>query len=111
MGSGFQILLPLSIACYFFVTRQHFSGAVCLMWVGQNLLNVSVYAGDAIAMQLPLLGGDGVMHDWNYLLTTLGMLKFTPEVASVLFLLGIITIGAGIVLAFFFATRGAGRSR
>jgi hypothetical protein len=58
MGSGFQVLLPLGIALYFFYTRQNLSGTICLMWVGQNLINVSVYAGDSIVMQLPLLGGE-----------------------------------------------------
>ena len=74
MGSGFQVLLPLSIAGYFFYTRQRYAGAITLMWVGQNLINVSVYAGDAISMNLPLLGGDSVIHDWNWLLSTLGIL-------------------------------------
>ncbi len=103
MGSGFQILLPLSIALYFFYTCQQFSGAICLMWVGQNLLNVSVYAGDSMAMQLPLLGGDSVIHDWNYLLSTLHILSWTPEVAAVIYMLGILTTGLGIVLSFMFA--------
>ncbi len=102
MGSGFQVLLPLSIALYFFYTRQRFSGAITLMWVGQNLINVSIYAGDAIVMQLPLLGGDSVIHDWNYLLTTMNILRYAPEVASTLDTLGYCTIGAGIVLTFCF---------
>ena len=103
MGSGFQVLLPLSIAIYFFATRQHLSGAICLMWTGQNLINVSIYAGDSIAMQLPLLGGDGSFHDWNYLLTTLHILNRTPEVAATFYALGIASICLGIALSFFFA--------
>lgn len=105
MGSGFQILLPLFIASYFFYTEQRLSGAVCLMWVGQNLINVSVYAGDAIAMRLPLLGGDSVIHDWNYMLSILHMLRWTPVVAMTLYALGIMLIGASIPLAFLFAAR------
>jgi len=104
MGSGFQILLPFVIALYFFYLQQRISGAVCLMWTGMNLIHVSIYAGDAIIMQLPLLGGDGVMHDWNYLLTTLNILKYTPQVAGTLYALGILTIGLGVALSFYFAT-------
>ena len=103
MGSGFQVLLPLSIALYFFYTKQPFSGAVCLMWVGQNLINVSIYAGDAIVMQLPLLGGDAVIHDWNYLLSTLRVLNYTPEIAETIYVAGILTIFLGIILSFMFA--------
>ncbi|MEO6536245.1 MAG: hypothetical protein ABIT47_01000 [Candidatus Paceibacterota bacterium] len=104
MGSGFQILLPFSIALYFFYQRQRISAAICLMWTGMNLINVSVYAGDSIVMQLPLLGGDGVMHDWNYLLTTLNILHYTPQVAGTLYALGVLAIGVGIALSFTFAT-------
>jgi hypothetical protein len=103
MGSGFQILLPAFIAGYFFHTRQKLSGAICIMWTGINILNVSVYAGDSIAMQLPLLGGDTSGHDWHYLLSTLGILSWTPMVATVLYAAGMLTIAAGIVLSAAFA--------
>lgn len=99
MGSGFQVLLPLLISVYFFWTRQRFAAAICLLWVGQSLINVSIYARDAIVMQLPLLGGDGVIHDWHYLLTGLGMLNRTPQVAAFLSTLGFMVLVAGIVLA------------
>lgn len=103
MGSGLQALLPLLISIYFIYTEQRFAAAVCLMWVGQNLINVSIYARDSIAMQLPLLGGDSVIHDWNYLLTSLGILNRTPEVATTLYVLGIVVIGIGVLSAFVFA--------
>jgi hypothetical protein len=103
MGSGFQVLLPLSIALYFFYTEQRLSGAICLMWVGQNLINVSIYAGDSIVMQLPLLGGDSSTHDWHYLLTAMGILRYTPQVAATIYTAGIIVIALGIALAFYFA--------
>ncbi len=103
MGSGFQILLPLGIALYFFYTRQRYAGAMTLMWVGQNFINVSVYASDAIAMQLPLLGGDSVIHDWNWLLTNLNILSWTPIVASVLNITGFCIIVLGILLSCMFA--------
>ena len=103
MGSGFQILLPLSIALYFFCQRQELSGAICLMWTGINLINVSIYAGDAIAMQLPLLGGDSVTHDWNLLLSELHILRHTAEIAGTLMTLGIMTILLGVVLSFWWA--------
>ena len=103
MGSGFQILLPLSIAIYFFYHKQRISGAITLMWAGANLINVSIYAGDAIAMQLPLLGGDSVIHDWNYILTQMGILRWTPQVASALYGLGATAIIIGAILSLWFA--------
>ena len=103
MGSGFQILLPLCISLYFFFHQQRLSATICFMWVGMNLINVSVYAADAIALQLPLLGGDSVTHDWNYILSTLEILQYTPHVAATLYGLGILAIGFGIALAYRFA--------
>lgn len=102
-GSGFQILLPLFFSWYFFRTKQNLSGAVCLMWLGQNLLNVSIYAGDATLMQLPLLGGDGVIHDWNYILSAMGILQYTDNVAAVFYFFGVAIIFIGSVLAIYFA--------
>lgn len=103
MGSGLQILLPFLIAIYFFINHQKISATVCLMWVGINLINVSVYAGDAIAMQLPLLGGDSVVHDWNYILSMLNILQATPIVAATLYGLGIFSIGIGITYGYLFS--------
>jgi hypothetical protein len=101
-GSGFQIALPLFISLYFFAHNQKTSGSICLLWVGQNLLNVSVYAGDAIKMDLPLLGGDNVIHDWNYLLDTMGILKYTNSIAGVIYFIGICTITLATILSLYY---------
>ena len=105
MGSGFQIFLPLFLSGYFFYTGQKISASVCLMWVGENFLNVSVYAGDAINMALPLLGGDGAMHDWNYLLNEMHILYLTPKVAGILYTFGFIFIFLGMTLSYYFLAK------
>ena len=63
-----------------------------LFWVGESLLNVSVYAGDSLALQLPLLGGEDSLHDWNYILSTFNLLPATSKVAGIIRLLGTILI-------------------
>jgi hypothetical protein len=105
-GSAFQVLLPLFLAGYFFYKKQHISGSIVLLWVGQNLLNVSVYARDAIAMNLDLLGGDAVTHDWNALLTMTGLLKHTQMIANTFYGLGIGVIFVGTVLTLYYTTKG-----
>lgn len=102
-GSTFQVALPLFFTIYFFRNSQKISSALCMQWVGQNLLNVSVYAGDARTMNLDLLGGDGVGHDWNYLLRTLGLLNQTDTVASIIYIIGVTTVSIGIALALFYS--------
>lgn len=102
-GSGLQVALPLCIALYFFAQRQLLSGSLCLLWVGQNILNVSAYAADAINMQMDLLGGDNVVHDWNYLLSTSGLLSHTASIAGAIYSLGILLLIAGTTLSLYFS--------
>lgn len=84
-GSLLQLIIPSIFAFYFYHRGQSYSSALVLLWVGESLLNVSVYAGDAVEMQLPLLGGKDSMHDWNYLLDELNWLSHTPEIAKALY--------------------------
>ncbi len=102
-GSVFQVLVPFSIAFYFLYTGQRVSSGVASMWAGQSLLNVSVYARDAEAMMLPLLGGDSVGHDWQYLLGRLGTLDQTQLVANWILVSGFALIAMGTVASLYFA--------
>ncbi len=104
-GSAFQIIIPLLIAIYFFYQEQNISASICLMWMGQNFLNVSVYAGDAINMNLDLLGGDSVIHDWNYILSNLNLLQHTHSIALTFFWIGILAIVIGSVASLNYAMK------
>lgn len=98
-GSLLQVLVPAGVALYFFLTRQPWSGAIVLMWMGQSLLNVAVYAADAETMDLPLVGGEDVLHDWNYMLASTGHLPLTELIAGALRWLGTLIIAGGLLLA------------
>lgn len=102
MGSGTQIIIPLLISLYFFFNNKKIEGAVTLLWLGQNFLNVSIYVGDAIGMQLELLGGDGVLHDWNYLLSVSGLLNYTSTISGLLYGIGVLMIFIGTILSLWF---------
>ena len=104
-GSLFQIIMPAIFVGYFCYQRQLFSAALVLFWVGESILNVSVYAGDSLALQLPLLGGPDTLHDWNYLLSSTGLLQHTAAIAGGIRLLGRLVIIAASVGAFVFARR------
>jgi hypothetical protein len=97
MGSGTQVLIPLLCAAQFYRQNNLFAVAVMVMWAGQSMHGVAVYAADAQVMQLELLGGDNVIHDWNYLLHTLGLLKYTPFVSGIIYLCSYILYTAGLV--------------
>ena len=95
-GSLFQVIFPAVFVGYFIWQKSYYSAAVVLLWVGQSILNVWVYAADAVVMQLVLTSGftgtEGSFHDWNYLLTATGVLSSTKTVAGIIRLVGTFTI-------------------
>ena len=79
-GTLMQIIFP-SLIVYYFLKNYYRTGTqIGLLWLGQNLINISVYAADAKARKLHLLGGNRVIHDWNYLLGKLGLINYSSEV-------------------------------
>jgi hypothetical protein len=62
-----------------------------LLWLGQNLINISVYAADARAQRLPLLGGHNVYHDWHYMLGQLNILNYDTVV-------GYLFVGLAVII-------------
>lgn len=90
-GSAFQVLLPAVCALTFLHQRQIASFAVALFWTGESIADVAIYMADAKRQALPLLGGDGTVHDWNYLLGQLHLLGWAQALAR-------LTLGVGILL-------------
>jgi hypothetical protein len=102
-GSLFQVIIPALFVGYFSYHRKFYSASLVLFWVGESILNVSVYAGDSLALQLPLLGGEDTLHDWNFMLTSLNLLPATAKIAGAIRLLGTVVIILGCAGAFIFA--------
>lgn len=105
-GSLTQILVPCVFVGYFLFSRQFYSASLLLMWVGYNILDVSIYMADAIVMRLPLLGfadGDTSGHDWNNLLYMTHTLPQTHLFSSIAWYIGISTMIAGFALALWFS--------
>lgn len=79
-GSLLQFALPLALAGVFLKQRDPFGAAVCTWWAGENLLDLAPYVADARALQLVLLGGktgaEVEGHDWEYLLTQMGWMRY-----------------------------------
>jgi hypothetical protein len=79
-GTLMQIIIPLLIIFYFFRNMYRLGVQIGMLWLGQNLINISVYAVDAKTQKLPLLGGHMVYHDWHYMLGEIGLLDYSSEV-------------------------------
>jgi hypothetical protein len=105
-GSLFQVIFPAVFVGYFIWQRSWYSAAIVLFWVGQSILNVWVYASDAVVMKLVLTSGftgsEGSFHDWNYLLTATGLLSSTKIVAGIIRLAGtLVIITAGVLSVYY----------
>lgn len=106
-GSLFQIILPAVFVGYFWWNEKYYSAAIVLFWVGQSFINVYIYAADAVVGQLMLTSGrtgsEGGFHDWNYMLTSLGLLDSTKIVAGLIRSVGTLTIIAAAVSSVYYA--------
>ena len=99
-GSLNQVLMPLVFIGYFWLKQKDkYSASLLLFWLGLNIVNVSVYVGDAVAMQFPLLGGDNSTHDWNWLLIYTGQLHHTAAIAYGIKLAGMLILGLAAFLS------------
>ncbi|NOT46253.1 MAG: hypothetical protein HOP17_00690, partial [Acidobacteria bacterium] len=106
-GSLFQVIFPAVFVGYFLWNEKYYSAAIVLFWVGQSIINVWVYAADAVVMQLVLTSGftgsEGSFHDWNYMLTRLGLIDSTKAIASLIRAVGTLTIIAAAVCSAYYA--------
>ncbi len=88
-GTLGQLLIPLICSVVLLLkTRDPFGAAICFWWFGENLLDIAPYINDASVGQLPLLGGNTGhsspygFHDWEFLLTESGLLRFDHAIAK-----------------------------
>ena len=102
-GSLLQVLVPL-ICLVTFLTRHlnPFGASVTLWWVGHSLIDLAPYINDARAQRMILLGGvtgrdvPGY-HDWNNILTQLGLLSWDHALARVAHLSGSVFIVLSVI--------------
>lgn len=99
-GTLGQLFVPIAFIAYFAFRQERYSSSVALFWAGQNLFNISVYVKDAQAMDLPLVsvgGGEDVIHDWNYLLSHIGILRWDREIGVCIYILGLCVMIASVI--------------
>jgi hypothetical protein len=98
-GTIFQVLFPCAFMVYFAKRKDYHAASVVLWWVAENFWNISVYASDAVATELPLLGGGE--HDWSYMLGRLGLLARDQQIGHRFWATGVflylIAIGGGLI--------------
>jgi hypothetical protein len=101
-GSLGQILMPIiCLGTFLIKTRDPFGAAVALWWTGESLMDIAPYINDARALDLLLIGGatgketDG--HDWNNILTMLGLLEWDHRLAHLTYNVGILLMLSSVL--------------
>lgn len=100
-GTLGQILMPMICLGTFLVkTHDPFGASVALWWTAESLMDIAPYINDARALDLMLIGGvtgketDG--HDWNNILSMLGLLEWDHRLAHLAYNFGILLMLASV---------------
>lgn len=98
-GSLLQFLIPVIAAIQFIRQHEPFGAAICAWWAGQNLVDLAPYIADSRSLQIVLIGGktgaEVEGHDWEFILTQLGIVHLDQSIGRWVHAVGIlIMIGA-----------------
>ncbi|MBI5727865.1 MAG: hypothetical protein HY965_08430 [Ignavibacteriales bacterium] len=91
-GTLIQLIVPGLLIVFSIFNRFKYFMQVSLFMLLHNLINISVYAGDAAEQKLKLFGPPGAKHDWNFLLTRFNALEYAGDIASGFVVLAWITL-------------------
>lgn len=86
-GSLLQLLVPLIFLFSFIKHKDTFAASIMLWWFAQSMMDLVAYIDDAQRQEMWLLGGvqgkdlPGI-HDWNNILSQLGLLKYDHFIAT-----------------------------
>lgn len=100
-GTLMQLIIPGMFVVYYLVIKKRVLVQIFLVWLGESLINLSVYAADARAHKLPLLGGKKVYHDWTYLLNETGLILYDYEVGRFFYWLGVLVFIISFMMPLF----------
>jgi len=95
-GTIFQLFVPIFALFNFYRQNDFFSMTLSFGWLSTSLFSVATYAADARALELPLVtpfgSGEAVVHDWEYLLSTMNILEYDAMVGGIFRILAIISM-------------------
>ena len=105
-GSFWQIVFPLLSFVIAVRQKSHVIAPFALFWVGENMMDVSLYMRDAPLRRLPLLGGHKSGHDWWNLFRTWDMMDSADGIADFMYFFGVficaVSIIGGVALAAYY---------
>ena len=110
-GTLGQLIIPTVVIGAFLRQKDTFGAAVGTWWLGESFLDIAPYINDARAGQLMLLGGVTGSevedyHDWEVLLTKLGMMQYDHTLAQISFGIGSLLMLTAILWASWLLWKG-----
>lgn len=93
-GSLLQVLLPCVFVFSFYRHDYRLGTQFSLLWLGQSLVSLSIYAADGKKRILPLLGDNLDGHDWHNMLSMLGLVEMAPLFGMMFYGLALVAFGA-----------------
>jgi hypothetical protein len=99
-GSLLQVIIPIATIIVFARSTWR-SVPFTLYWMGQSIVNVSIYIGDAPYLKLHLIS-KAAIHDWRWLLNYTGLMEYAEDIAGAVNIFGLFTCCAGIGTGFYF---------
>lgn len=98
-GSLAQLLLPIAAGTLMLHYRDYFGAAVTGVWLSASLSNMAVYVADARARNLTLVGfGEDPLHDWAYLLSSVGLLQADLAAARLVRLVAFVVLVVSVAV-------------
>lgn len=100
-GSLTQLLIPVGAAAVVLRSRDWFGVAICGVFLATSLGELSWYIADARRLELDLVSfsEEGGIHDWNYLLNSVGLIRQDRVIAGLTRFTGIVVLLASFVFA------------
>jgi hypothetical protein len=99
-GSLLQTMIPLVFIIFFKFTKQIFAMAFGLFWLGESLINVSIYIKDARTMLLPVVHGG--IHEWNWILDQVHLLKYDLILGNIVYFAGVLITLSGLAVSVYY---------
>jgi hypothetical protein len=98
-GTILQLAAPAITMWVFYRQRDFFAIAIALCWLGTSFFDVAVYAADARAGDLPLvgLGGGDPQHDWFIMLAETDLLNHDRTIGGIFRAFGILSFLGGLL--------------
>lgn len=111
-GSLAQIAAPAAAGLLLLRQRDYFGVTVAGAWLAFSLYNLATYIGDARLQDLPLLGfTEDPVHDWNALLSMLGILSWDSALAFLTRATAFVIWGASLAFGLWLCWRMAAEKR